>query len=334
MKRTAKTLTVKTNLLTLLLLAAMVIAATVLYCTNGVSNLTLRTLGDWNVEAVYLNPSEGTIRKELSHEDAQQVLELLNDVQLEGVSFQEAYILDDYDYDYLIKTRVGLTLGIQSNSASFILNGRSFHSGSKDTLRALYKLHDEQVHTYYTREEQYGNTEPKEGDLVTLTKPIYIRMHYTVILILTLLLALAVFTLIAFYTYTPHNLFLKNLSADQIEKVEVFSHYIGDTATLSQEETQQLIPLINMIRITDEPCKDSLLTGSGSNMYRIVLKNGNSFTLGALVGGDTNFYAFNQEDYYLVPTKTDAKTRKQVENIEKIRALYDRHREKHFYEAN
>lgn len=161
-----------------------------------------------------------------------------------------------------------------------------------------------------------------------LTKPIYIRLCVSTVLVLLLILALLITGIVLYNNHVFHNLFFQNLSEEDVETVFVYSRYGQDLAQLTQEETEAVITLLRNIRLQEEPYKDVKLLGGFGNGYHIRLKNGIAFDLKPS-GGDPGLYIFG-EWAYSIGKRDDPESAAAYENLWRMEELYRAHMKKYY----
>lgn len=151
-------------------------------------------------------------------------------------------------------------------------------------------------------------------------KPVYIRVRVRSVLLLLLFLVLACTGIVLYRNYVFHNLFFQTLSENQIEGIYIYQEYQKESTILSNEDTQDVISLLNGIRLKEEPYKKFGVMGDRGNDYHIQMKNGKSFDLNVVFIGDRAYYIIGEDAY---PVEYN-------ENCAAIRALYREHRQKYY----
>ncbi len=120
-----KEIQIKTNLLTILIVCALIILSVVLYLTNAIPNLFFATITAGQVESVTIYEQSGERNATLSEADVQTLCQLLQDVRLKGRSVR-LYIAESFNPQYTIQLKSGIAFDIACYSDHYIINGRGY----------------------------------------------------------------------------------------------------------------------------------------------------------------------------------------------------------------
>lgn len=159
-----KTVTLKTNLLTILIVLFVGVIAVCLLVNNGAWNLMFGLLTPKQIESVTVYDPSGDRQAALTPEDAEALAYLLRKVQLEGASVR-LLSAEDFSPQFRVRLTGGITFTIACYEDCYIVNGRGYYAGDKaaedadhinyQTIARLYDAHL-QNREYFPREAREG----------------------------------------------------------------------------------------------------------------------------------------------------------------------------------
>lgn len=151
------------------------------------------------------------------------------------------------------------------------------------------------------------------------------------LLIILLVFVLAAAWVIIMQGHLSCNLFFRYLTSKEIESIVVFGYNSERTAELSQEEIEELVPMLNKIRLKEELCEPVLLVGGHGPQYHIKLRNGTEFDFTVDTASSGAYYTFDEKMYY-AGSGDDPDSADDVENAWHIRELFEGHLKEYFPE--
>lgn len=148
-----KIIRIRTNLLTIGIVAAVVVIAFVLYLTNGIQNLFFACITPGQIESVTVYAQSLDERKaELTPEDIRQLAPLLQKVVLQGDSVR-LLIADKCPPQYRVKLKSGIAFDLFCHSEYYIVNGRAYPVG--ELSQANYSAIDDMYNGHIRNREYF-----------------------------------------------------------------------------------------------------------------------------------------------------------------------------------
>lgn len=151
-----KIIRIRTNLLTIGIVAAVVVIAFVLYLTNGIQNLFFACITPNQIESVTIYEQSIDERTaQLTEEDIRELAPLLQKVVLQGDSVR-LLIADKYPPQYRVKLKSGIAFDVFCYGKYYIINGRAYPVGelSNANYSAIDDLYNGHIRNreYFPRE--------------------------------------------------------------------------------------------------------------------------------------------------------------------------------------
>ncbi len=155
-----KVITIKTNRLTLGILAVILVFGIVLYLTNGIQNLFFAGITPGSIDAVTVYYQGGNQQAQLTTEDTETLASLLRKVSLRGDPVR-LLTEETFGPQYRVKLRSGITFTISCYDNHYIVNGRAYpiRTLSENNFRAIYDLYFAHMSNreYFPRERGADN---------------------------------------------------------------------------------------------------------------------------------------------------------------------------------
>lgn len=155
-----KTILIKTNLLTIVIVCIVVALAALLYVTNGVQNLFFATMSTNQVASVAVNERSSEESAMLSADDIARLVPLLQGVRLKGRSVR-LFSAETMNSQYTVRLKSGVCFDVACYSDHYIINGRGYAipEGHKDdNYSHIVRLYQEHLddREYFPRESRGG----------------------------------------------------------------------------------------------------------------------------------------------------------------------------------
>lgn len=152
----SKIIRIKTNLLTIGIVAAVAVIVFVLYLTNGIQNLFFACITPNQIESVTVYEQSLDQRSaQLTEEDILKLAPLLQKVMLQGDSVR-LLIADRNPPQYRVKLKSGIAFDLFCHGNYYIINGRAYPVGelSQANFSAIDDLYNEHIRNreYFPRE--------------------------------------------------------------------------------------------------------------------------------------------------------------------------------------
>lgn len=141
-----KSITIKTNLLTILIVCTLLVIVVLLCLTNGLQNAVLATISEKQVDSVTIYEQFGERSATLCETDMHDLSYLLRHVRLTGHSVRLA-AADQINPQYAVRLKSGLQFTISCYDDYYIINGRGYAVKSTQTEhhRAIGELYLKQL---------------------------------------------------------------------------------------------------------------------------------------------------------------------------------------------
>lgn len=132
-----KTIQIKTNLLTILIVVTVIAAGIAVYATNGMANLFFALLSPDRVETVTVHSQFRQQEANLSDKDIQALVPLLKSTRLKGDSVR-IFAGESLSPQYTVTLKSGLHFDIACYDDHYIINGRGYSVGDKNAQNTQY----------------------------------------------------------------------------------------------------------------------------------------------------------------------------------------------------
>lgn len=145
-----KTILIKTNLLTIIIVVAVLAAAIALYVTNGIQNLFFACITPGQVSSVTVYWQSGDRQAQLSEEDVKTLTLLLDGIRLKGDSVR-ILPAESLNPQYRVQLNSGVSFDIACYEQYYIVNGRAYYveevssDGAFANYRAIGNLYLEHL---------------------------------------------------------------------------------------------------------------------------------------------------------------------------------------------
>lgn len=152
----SKVIRIRIKAYILLLLCLTLLAAGVLYFTNGIPNLVFSTLTPGSVDTVVVHDQFTGRTATLTEEDIRELVVLLQKIRLHGQSVRLS-IAESMNPQYTVHLRAGIKIDVACYSGYYIVNGRGYPADALQEAngRAINEIYLTQLsdRTYFPREE-------------------------------------------------------------------------------------------------------------------------------------------------------------------------------------
>ena len=145
-------------------------------------------------------------------------------------------------------------------------------------------------------------------------KTFFIKLRLRHLMIFFICVALLFTGLVLYKTYTLHDLLLRCLlTENSIESIYIYNRFGQNPTPLEKHQIALLIPLLQNLRITEEPYTDFGILGDHGNDFQIHLKNGIVLELN-IYCGEPACFIINGMGY---PVSDDG-----LDNLRQLEAFY------------